>query len=265
MDYTRNDLIEAYRKLGVKRGGTVLVQSDLASLGVYEHHEANKICEAHFTAIADLLDLSAGTLIVPTGSMSLCNTSIPFDIENTPSEMGILTEHIRRKDGAVRSFHPFDSYTALGKNAMKVCANTSRHSHGPETPEARAIELDAIDISIGLHPRFTCSTVHHIEHVMAVPYRYTKEFIHPVINGGEVKHERYYMCVWYRECDLKRNYNFKIFQVFEQRYILNSVKVGRGAIYSYLTTDFYKCAVELFRDDIYIWLDEEPENKPYTK
>lgn len=44
--------------------------------------------------------------------------STPFDVQNTPSTMGILSEVLRKKPGAQRSKHPTHSVVAFGPKAM---------------------------------------------------------------------------------------------------------------------------------------------------
>ncbi|MDU9048389.1 MAG: AAC(3) family N-acetyltransferase [Candidatus Electrothrix sp. Rat3] len=93
---------------------------------------------AHLSAIQELLG-ETGTLIVPTHSWSLCNTSKVFDIKRTPSETGPFTEYIRKQKSSVRQLHPFSSSTALGKEAMAICANTSKHAKRIGLEEAKVL------------------------------------------------------------------------------------------------------------------------------
>ena len=152
MKYSYHDIRNAYIKIGVSRGMTILIKTDLRFLGTYDSNSQDDLLVAHFNAIADLVDLSAGTIVVSTASFSLCNTDKTFDIEKTPSEMGSLTEYVRTRPGSVRSFHPFASYAAIGKNANYICKKNSRNSVGPNSPKARLLELDAQYVSIGLSP-----------------------------------------------------------------------------------------------------------------
>ena len=266
MDYNYNDIKEAFKRLGVEKKRVVSIKTDLKYLGRYENNNKNEILKVYFDVLADLVDLSEGTIVVPTSSPMLCNTDIPFDLEKTPSEYGVLTEYIRKRKEAVRSFHPFDSYTAIGKDSKHICHDVTRHAFGPETPKARMLERDALCVSIGIHPHLTCATIHHIEMIMGVPYRYTKEYFHPVVRNGETSHENFYLYVWYKECNLKRNRCVNIFNHFCQPG--NKVKVaklGRGNVYSYSMIDFYRSTTKLLSKNIYAWLDEIPKIKPYRR
>jgi aminoglycoside 3-N-acetyltransferase len=235
-------------------------------LGIFDQSSDKGVLKGHFDALSKIIDFSVGTLVISTSSTNLCNTKNPFDIDKTPSERGVLSEFIRKSSKVVRSAHPFHSYAAIGKNAKLITSNVSRHAFGPETPEDRLVKMNAICVSVGLHARLTCTTVHHVEMKMGVPYRYNKEYIHPIVCNQQVEYKPYYINVCYRECDIVRNRNIKIFKKFDsQGYELKKVDLGRGNIYAYSLGDFYDSAIQSFKEDIYIWLDQEPNIKPYLK
>lgn len=266
MKYTSDDIKKAYKAAGVSKGKVVLVKTDLRYLGPYERAGREEVLQAHWGALSDLVDLAKGTIVVQTHSTNICNTDTPFDINHTPSERGVLTEFIRKQEGAVRSRHPFMSYTAIGAHADYICSNVSRHSFGLETPKARMLDLDAMCLSIGLEPRLTCTYVHHMEMLMGVPYRYTKEFQHPMVNpDGSISEEPFYMFVWYRGMDLNRDENRKIMQNYlDSGYNIQEAPLGRGRVFSYPCADFCDSVSKYLRGDIYGWTSAPPKTRPYT-
>lgn len=265
MDYNIKDLEAAYLSAGVRKGSTVLLKTDIRFLGVFDKKGYDEsVLHAHFEVLSNLIDLSQGTLIVSTSSTNLSNTDTVFDLDNTPSERGVLTEFIRKLPETIRSFHPFHSYAAIGKDAKLIVSNVSRHAFGPDTPEERLINMNALCISVGLPVTATCTTVHHIEFLIGVPYRYTKEFLHPVLRDKLIRHELFYMYVNYRQCEINRNRGVKIFQAFyDAGFKVHKETLGRGSIYSYSLAEFYESTMNAFKDDIYIWLDQPPITKPY--
>ncbi len=264
MKYNYRDIKNTYKEIGISKGMTVSLKTDLRFLGPYDSNSQNDLLEAHFNAISDLIDLSVGTIVVSTATFSLCNTDNVFDILNTPSEMGSLTEYVRTRPGSVRSFHPFTSYAAIGKNANYICENTGRHSVGPNSPKARLLELDAQYLSIGLPPSRVTMVIHHIEKLMGVPYRYVKEFIHPVLRNGVVIYEPFYLYVRYLECDAEMDLDNKVYPYFySEGFNTKEKKLGRGRVYSYSMNDFYLSTVKLMTEDIYACLENEPIIKPY--
>ena len=210
MKYNYHDIKNAYEKIGVSKGMTVSLKADLRFLGTYDSNSQNDLLAAHFNVLADLVDLSKGTIVVSSASFSLCNTEKIFDIDKTPSEMGSITEYVRTRPSSARSFHPFASYAAIGKNAHYICKNNGRNSIGPNSPKARLLELDAQYLSIGLSPSRVSMVIHHIEGLMGVPYRYTKEFIHPVLRDGVIIKEPFYLFVRYIECGAETDLENKV-------------------------------------------------------
>ena len=264
MDYNIDDIRLAYKSLGVCKGSIVLLKTDIRLLGIFKKSNNKDVLNAHFDALSDLIDLSVGTIVVSTSSTYLANTDKEFDIFNTPSERGVLTEFIRKLPGAVRSLHPFHSYTAIGNQAKFIASDVSRHAFGFDTPEERMINAGAICISVGLPVTATCTTVHHVEFLIGVPYRYTKEFLHPILHIEKIHKEFFYMYVHYRECEINRNRGVKIFEEFyNQGDNVKEVSLGRGKVYSYSLSDFFKSTMVAFKKDIYVWLDNPPKTRPY--
>jgi len=266
MRYNLDDIKKSYKRIGISKGMTISLKTDLMLLGLYDSVNQNDVLLAHFEVLADLVDLSEGTIVVSTASLSLCNTETVFDIQNTSSETGALTEYIRTRSGSVRSFHPFSSYSAIGKHADYICNNVSRHSYGAATPKERMLELEARYLTIGKPPADVATVIHHIEMLMGVPYRYVKEFMHPVLRDGKVVVEPFYMNVRYPECEVVRVLDRKVFPYFFQNgYEIKEDKLGRGKVYSFSMKEFYNSTVKLFSNDLYAYIEMEPEIKPYRK
>tara|TARA_Y100000310_G_C20618430_1_gene781922 strand:- start:1141 stop:1581 length:441 start_codon:yes stop_codon:yes gene_type:complete len=141
----------------------------------------------------------------------------------------------------------------------------SRHSYGEGSVLGRLLSYRNVShVSIGLHPRFVCSIVHHAELIMGVPYRYNKEFMHPIEVGnhdGRPSVEPFYMNVTYRGCALVRDRNKKFFQ----KVVVRGAKLGSGDVYTYSLRDLVQQAVELLREDIYAWLDHPPDQRPWQE
>jgi aminoglycoside 3-N-acetyltransferase len=264
MAFGYQDLLRAYQNVGVGGQKVIILHADLRFLGSYETMVGETYLQDHLRALKELI--GDGTLVVPTASLSLCNTDQAFDIDRTVSETGSLSEFIRKQTKAVRSFHPFVSFTALGSEAGEICSEVSRHAFGPETPTARMLERDALCVSVGLHPEQAPQSVHHIEMAMGVPYRYTKEFVHPVTRNGQVKDEAFYMYVLYNQCEIKRAKNKKLMRHFRDTgHEIVEADLGKGKIYSYSLLDFYNSTVSLLKNDIFAWVETIPEVKPYRE
>ncbi len=113
-----------------------------------------------------------GTLAVPTLVPAGQGIRPLFDVASSPSEMGLLTELLRKWPGAVRSDHPTHSIAAVGARATELCAD-HRKGWGPNTPWGtdalgyntpwdRLRAWDAWIMMLGVSFRF-CTLLHHVQ------------------------------------------------------------------------------------------------------
>ena len=260
--YSEGELAEAYREIGVAPGRVVYVTGNLGRLGLIKDKDKSDIIRAHFEILEDLLG-EKGTLVVPTHSFSICNTDVPFSISSTPSETGPFTEYVRNQKGAVRQYHAFSSSTAIGAASQDICGDCARHVYGYHTPFQRMVDADAIFVSVGMPASSAVSLVHHAEFLMGVPYRYTKEFEHPVEKSGSVVRDVFYLYVIYGGIDIKRDRNVRIFSHFSEHYRLSEARLGLSGIQGFLMGEFMDATTSFMKDDIYAWLAERPNNRPY--
>lgn len=263
--YTVDGIAAALRQVGIESGDCVYVISALWRLpGLQGFDVRQDASPAFFEALSGVVG-DQGTIVVPTSTHNLCNTDIPFYLAETPSfERGMFSEYVRQRPGAERSFHPFSSYAAVGRLARSLTADVTRHAYGPETPEARMIDIGAKFLGLGVVPNII-TTVHHVEHMMGVPYRYHKEFMHPVMRGQSVEIEPFYQFVWYRDADIERSQNRRLFERLKGKLNIHDAVLGRGRVSSYRLDDFYRLSVDEFKRDIYVWCDHPPAIRPYQK
>jgi len=261
-----SDLKECLDNLGIKKGDTVYTTgnaSRLARTKLKKDEILDALLSSFTLSIGDM-----GTLFAPSASMNACNTDMIFDIDNTPSyKMGAFSEHLRKSKGSIRSFHPFWSICGVGHNA-NILKNVSRHSYGVGSPWSKFLEHNTKQVNIGVHPSKAVTLIHHIEVITAVPYRYTKEFIHPVKRGNDVVNEPFYMSVMYLESDIKKRIalNEHYFEIMDQRDMLKeSIHKPSGMkMWSFKMRDFYQVALEYFIKDIYNYLEHPPKIRPYS-
>ena len=170
--------------------------------------------------------------------------------------MGALTEYIRQQPGAVRSNHPFGSYTAIGKDAEYICHDNSMHHYGPNSPKSRMLALGAQYLCFGVHPYSSTSVTHHAEFLSNVPYRYVKKFLHPILINGVVRKKPFYMHVRYNQYNIVRNLEKKIFpDFFDAGLNFQEVNLGQGKIYSFSMNDFFEIAMSAFKNDLYAFVE----------
>lgn len=123
-----------------------------------------------FQVLDILLELvgDEGTLIFPTypklTSYKYLKSGEVFNINRTPSYMGILSEFARRHSKAIRSLHPTKSVVAIGKNAEEITSShhLSIYPYDKNSPYYKAYTLGSKAIGIGVKTTFF-SAVHILD------------------------------------------------------------------------------------------------------
>jgi aminoglycoside 3-N-acetyltransferase len=112
----------------------------------------------------------AGNLLMPafahhTFSKYYMDTNPIFDIKNSPSRAGAVTEVFRKKKGVKRSFHPTDSVCAYGPLAGYF---TEGHfgqltPYNAFSPYCRLTEKKGKILNIGVPLNTSCTNMHTLE------------------------------------------------------------------------------------------------------
>ena len=107
----KNNLI----KLGLKKGDKILVSSDVLKFLVYL--KKRQINYNLNDLINDLIEIVGknGNIIFPTFNWDFCK-GIPFDIKNSKSMTGALSNAALKRDDFIRSQNPIYSFAIWGKN-----------------------------------------------------------------------------------------------------------------------------------------------------
>ena len=176
----------ALHSLGIRPGDIVHVQSDLLRIGPVE---AGNDREAMLRFYLDGLLEAVG----PDGTLTTCTAfedygryGTPFVREESPSRLGVLSEYIRTRPGAVRSIHPLMSITALGRLAVEICGGAHYDGFSWASPWGELHRRDAHILTLGMDASGGGTTFfHYVEKLYGVPYQYTKIYNHPVFAGGQ--------------------------------------------------------------------------------
>lgn len=263
--YAYDDILATYDSIGVVKGATIYVTSDMAKLRGFRDGDGRQQAAAHLSALLEILG-NEGTLVAPTSTLNLIDTREPFDPAKTKSfRRGALSEAVRLHPDAVRSFHPLQSYACIGARAREIVTDVPRHAFGYDCVEWRLVQMDALSVSAGPPPRLACSTVHLMEVVCGVPYRFSKEFLMPVVRDGITTVEPYYFPVYYRDTGMERDYNRKIFAALEEIMPIASANLGGGGVHSYSMRAFFENVGRLMSQDLYVWCDKLPVDRPYQR
>ncbi len=187
MALKKSEIINSLHQMGLNSGDIVLVHSSFKGLGEVEGGAD--------TVIDSLLELLTpdGTLMMPSfqngSEFYLVDRGCCFDIRNTPSECGIITEVFRRRPGTLRSLSPTHCTAAFGRLARKIIDGHERCkiSVGFNSPYHRLIEMDGKILLLGV-THGSNTALHFVENTNGAPTICRKEYYPVVIDekGAEI-------------------------------------------------------------------------------
>lgn len=161
----KEDILSAFRSLGIKEGMNIMVHTSLRSIGY--------VCGGAQTVIEALLESvgTEGTIMMPTQSWknldpetgvhwevpesewdSIRKNWPAYDKDITPTNtMGAVSEMFRKWKGTLRSNHPARSVAANGKNAGFLTENHDLSDiFGETSPIAKLYNLGGYVLLIGV-------------------------------------------------------------------------------------------------------------------
>lgn len=186
-----NNLASEWRESGIQEGNTVLIHSNIKRTFKRYLKTGIKLTPS------DILDsfLAAvgpsGTLLFPLFNFNFTKGT-PFDIKNTPSHMGALTEAARKHTKAVRTGHPIYSFVAIGQEAEKFRGIDNFSGYGGDSPFALLKELKGKIAVLDLPDQNSMTFYHYVEEMHQVPYRYNKTFTADYIDINNNKSSKTY-------------------------------------------------------------------------
>lgn len=259
-------LQDIYQSVGIGEDQLVYLTGNIGGVGLLGLPTKEKVLEAHLCTLIKLLG-PQGTLVMPSFSWRLLRGPSPvFDPARTPSETGVLSEYLRVQPGTMRSRHPLASVVATGKLAEAIATAPSRHAYGPLSPWDVMVQSEGVFVSIGLPLERTISLVHHVEHIMAVPYRFVKEFRVGVVQDQTgIVHESYWLKVLDRETEIRRDKNKRIVKAMRDRKLVTHRTHGTVQIESISMRDFVEVASRIIAENPFAWLAERPQTLPFER
>ncbi len=239
---------DALRSVGIRNGSTILVHADAIVAAQFSAAAAEQRLDLLIEAIAAAIG-PTGTLVIPTFSYSFTKGEI-FDVLNTPSAVGMVSERFRMLSGVLRSADPIFSFACKGPLARELCAIPVKECFGSESVFAALHRLNADLVDLGCSMSRGGTFVHYVETAHGVDYRHGKVFSGTVILPNRETRE---CSVVYNVRDLTRKSDADLRRL-QKRLAedgkLRSSDVGRSRILAVAANDFF--------DTAWTMLDEDP-------
>ena len=183
--YDTKSLKGALLAVGLKKGDIVFSHVGMGFLGYPSEGKGldsmfKVICDAFFDVLGP-----EGTWLVPTYTYSFCRGE-DYDVQNSPSTVGLFTEKFRKLPGVQRSEEPIFSVAGMGLKAKELFSNLPDECFGKDCIYDRLVKHGASICNIGVGFRYA-TFVHYVEQLAGVPYRFMKTFKGSIINNGAVR------------------------------------------------------------------------------
>ena len=168
--YSNIDLINTFYKLGIKKGDTLCVHTELFKFGsplLSKYEFLQSIIDCFFEVIG-----KEGTLIMPTFTYSFCKNEV-YDKLNSKSEVGILTEYFRKCKGVKRTNDPIFSFAIKGAKQDLFLKETTS-CFGKDCVYDILVKNNGKFVIFGLNDGH--ALVHYAEEKIQTLFRYYKNF-----------------------------------------------------------------------------------------
>lgn len=236
---TKNDLKDAFSKLGIKNTDTCMVHTAMSKFYYLPGGPATIVQALEET-------LSAGTLMMPSEVSTNCDPATweyppvrkdliqvvrdampPYDPKTSPTEgIGVTPEYFRNLPGVVRSTHPYLPIAIWGKNAAQIAAKQPLDMpYGIDSPLDYLYKHDGKIIFLGTDYEM-CTMLHYAESTI---HRKTET------SSAAVSRDENGKTIWqdYQNIDMDTYDDFnELGEAFEKKFPdeVRSHKLGNGII-----------------------------------
>lgn len=161
LEVSKDRVIRDLRKIGVKEGDHIAVALSFKSIGYVKGGP-----EAFIDALLEAVGPN-GTIMMNTFTKSFPTSEIAshyiFDYRSTPARTGLVPETLRKRRNSIRSRHPTNSVTAVGKIAKYLTEGHDGNS-GAYAPYSRLAKAGGKMLCIGIGNRLVAIR-HEAQHL----------------------------------------------------------------------------------------------------
>lgn len=243
-------LLDGFRQTSVKPGDTIIVHTSYKSLGGVEGG-ADTVIDVMRELVGE-----RGTVLFPAFNFQSWTETHYWDVLETPSKMGMITELARLRPDAKRTPHPIYSFSVWGARADEFAAADDVEAYGPNSAFAHFHKSNGTIVSIGLDFNNTFSMHHYIEYNVGCDYRRIKEFSGIYVGYDRVPRVKTYS-MFVRNSDRVKTYIVPGMNELLAAGVIQEVQVGAAKVHFATANDFY--------DNMSVIVKEHPEKLHYVE
>lgn len=165
-----DELVTGFQQLGLRDEDVLMVHSSYKSLGGVDGG-----AETVIDALREIVG-AQGTVLFPTFNFQSWTETHYYDVRETYSNMGVITELARLRPDAVRTPHPIYSFSVLGARKKEFADCVDTEAYGENSVFGLFHRSNGMILSIGLHFNSTFSMHHYVEFHTGCDYRRQKNF-----------------------------------------------------------------------------------------
>ena len=250
-EYGKEDIVEALKNVDAHECETLFIHSDIAfgkpSAGFKRKDYLKALYEA-------LTAINVENIIVPTFTYSFCNHE-DYDVRNSRTSMGALSEFIRRQDGRYRTLDPILSFSVPVSLKHKF-GSISNHSLGKGSGFDVLHSMNDVKFLFFGAKQGECFTyLHYVEKMLNVPYRYDQEFTGKLIDyDGKSKIVTQVIHTHCYGVKIPKSYGYFEDELLERK-LLKKVRLGNSTVSCIDKGIAYEQISEKINSDPYYFTD----------
>lgn len=251
---TFDELVSEFKRIGLTTGDVVLIHSSFKSFGGVEGGPQTVI-DALILVIGN-----EGTLIVPRFNFDFSTYGTAWDVRNTPSHMGIISEFVRKDPRSRKVFHPIYPFSIIGKHADELVKHRYKGGYSKDSIFNQLRVLDAKIIQIDKDYKST-TIIHHVEEMMEVDYKYHKDFTGYVIDENGKKYKDTFS-LYVR--DWEKGFVTDVLpigKILEDEGVMKIDKIGNATVWHMKAEDVYQCTVNAIKKNPHVLCKIIPPTK----
>jgi aminoglycoside 3-N-acetyltransferase len=158
-------LVDSLRSAGIEQGKDLLVHSAMSRIGYVSGGPKTFV-----NALLEVLGPKANLLMPssPVTTLQASHDLAKFDVMNTPSQMGAITEYFRANIAEARSAHPLEPVAVKGPDAQWYVKghHTDGTAYGPSSPWQKHLDRGGQLLYVGTTLINSGTSLHAIEDII---------------------------------------------------------------------------------------------------
>jgi aminoglycoside 3-N-acetyltransferase len=248
--FTVEDLVKDLKGMGIVEGDVILVHSSLSKIG-YLQDGPKTLVDALIETVGP-----KGTILMPTSpnnvyQLNYIRNTPFFDVLNSPSKTGKITEYFRTLPEALRSLHPTEPVSAIGNNAEWFIEGhfNQETPYNANSPFYRVSEKKGKILYIGVTLSMAGTNLHTLEDAVdfKYPIYHNELFDIELIDSFGLKHKvktKVHNPEWSkkRKCD-------DLIPMFEAEGVLEKVQLGEAKTLLLDAEKMLKVMIEKYEEE----------------